>query len=146
MNITVPESSLFLLLLAANVDAELTEGELTESEEALILRCANKWQFYDDFYSQSELEAAIQKYQELKQASDDYDWFIEQCAGPLLTSPPHRDMTYYLCVQILFLGGRIAKDSREDDLIGKLERILDVSPAVADFIFGLEIMKTVLGS
>src|SRR5712692_4796096 len=126
--ITLPESSLFLLLFAANIDAELTNGELTDQEESLILRCSNKWRFYDDFYSQEQMEAAIGKYQRFKKGSVDADDFIEQCAEVLVTEPPLRDMTYYLCNEILFMKGQISKDSPEDNLIAKLERILQVDP------------------
>lgn len=144
--ITVPESSLFLLLFAANIDAELTNGELTEDEESLILRCSNKWGVYDDFYSQEQMEAAIGKYQRFKAGSVDADDFIEQCAEVLITEPPLRDITYYLCNEILFMKGRPSERSAEMDLIGKLERILDVGSGVADFIFGQQVFEAILKS
>jgi len=147
--ITLPESSLFLLLLSANVDADLTDGELTEDEEKYILKCTSKWGFYDDFYSQSQLEASIKKYKDVLNGSirsENEEDFIEQCAEILLTSPPHRDMTYYLCLEILFLKGKIEKESKEDILIGELEVQLKLNPDVADFIFGLKILKTILDS
>lgn len=147
--ITLPESSLFLLLLCANIDADLTNGELTEDEEKYILMLVNKWGFYDDFYSQSQLEGAIQKYHNVLNGSirsTNEEDFIEQCAEILVTEPPIRDITYYLCLEILFLKGRIAKDSKEEILIGELEYQLKVSPDVADFIFGQQIFKTILSN
>lgn len=143
---TVPESSLFLLLYVANIDAQLTNGELTEDEESLILRCANKWSFYDDFYSQEQMVAAIGRYQRFKTGSVDADDFIEQCAEVLITEPPLRDITYYLCNEILFMKGRPAEESAEMDLIGKLERILEVESGVADFIFGQQVFEAILKS
>lgn len=143
--ITLPESSLFLLFFTANIDtmdSELRSGELTEKEEQFILNCVNKWGFYDDFYSQEQLESAITKYQNIKGGSIDQDDFIEQCAEILLSSPEHRDMTFYLCVKIIFFEG---KPTEEMGLyIGKLERILEVKPAVADVCFGIETLNNIL--
>lgn len=147
--ITLPESSLFLLLLSANVDADLTAGELTEDEEKYILKCTTKWGFYDDFYSQQQIEVAIKKYHDVLNGSirsENEEDFIEQCAEILLTSPPHRDMTFYLCLEILFLKGKVKEGSKEDILLGELQYQLKLNPDVADFIYGLEIFKTILNS
>ena len=148
---TLSESSLFLLLFSANVDtmdneSSLESGELTEPEEALILNVCNKWGFYECFSSQDQLEAAIGKYQRFKGGSLNREDFIEQCAELLKNEPPLRDMTFYLCLEIIFLNGRPGKDSKEDLLIGELERILDVNPVVADFVFGLDVFKIILES
>jgi hypothetical protein len=147
--LTVPEASLFLLLLAANVDTStdkfgLNGGELTEQEEAFILGLCNKWGLYGGFSSQSGIEAAITKYQFLKSSSLNREDFIVQCAELLIPMPALRDITYYLCLDILFLNGKIVEDSVEEDLISNLERILKMNPAVADFVYGLEIFKTVI--
>ncbi len=147
--ITLPESSLFLLLFSANIDtmdSQLKAGELSEKEQELILKCVSKWGFYDDFYTQSQLESAIEKYQLVKRSSTDEDDFIEQCAEILIKEPPLRDITYYLCLEIIFLNGGIENESREAIYISNLEYILGVNPAVADFIFGLEIFKIILDS
>jgi len=147
--ITLPESSLFLLLLCANIDADLTDGELTEDEEKYILELVSKWEFYDDFYSQSQLESAIQKYHNALNGSirsANEEDFIEQCAEILVTEPPIRDITYYLCLEILFLKGRVEKDSKEEVVLGELQYQLKLNPDVADFIYGLEIFKIILTS
>lgn len=143
-SITLPESSLFLLLRSANIDAELTEGELTEDEETLILQCVNKWGFYDDFYTQDQLVAAIGKYQSVySEAYNDED-FITQCAELLINEPPIRDITYYLCNKIIFFTGRPQRDSKEEFFMNQLERILDVNTEVSIFLFGLEVFNKIL--
>jgi hypothetical protein len=142
--ITLPESSLFLLLRSANIDAELTNGELTEDEEKLILRCVNKWGFYDDFYTQDQLVSAIKKYQDVYKDSYNDEDFITQCAEILINKPPIRDITYYLCNEIIFLPGRPQRDSKEEYFLNQLERILKVDPAISTFLFGLEVFKRIL--
>jgi len=142
----LPEATLFLLLFAADVDTAtdklgLESGELTEQEESYILGLCNQWGFYEGFSSQSELEAAISKYQRLKSLSLNQDDFIGQCVELLPPEPGMKDIIYYLCLDILFLKGQITPDSVEEDLMVKLERILKINPDVADFIFGLEIFK-----
>jgi hypothetical protein len=147
--ITLPESSLFLLLFSANIDtmdSQLRAGELSEKEEQFILKCVNKWEFYDDFYSQTQLESAIEKYQVVKLSSTDEEDFIEQCAEILIKEPPLRDITYYLCLEIIFLNGGIENESREEIYISNLEHLLGLNPDVANFIFGMEIFKTILDS
>lgn len=144
--LTVPEASFFLLLLAANVDTStdkfgLKGGELTEQEQAFILGLCNKWGLYEGFSSQIGIEATIAKYQLVKSSSLNREDFIEQCAELLRPEPALRDLTYYLCLDILFLNGRIVEESVEEDLMVVLERILKMNPAVADFVFGLEIFK-----
>jgi len=144
---TFPEATLFLLLFAANVDTatdrfRLEGGELSQQEEAFILGLCNAWGFFESVSSQSDLEAAIAKYHWVKGLSLNQDDFIEQCAASFPPEPAMRDLTYYLCLEILFLNGRIERDSVEEDLMAKLERILKISPAVADFVFGLELFKT----
>lgn len=145
MEITLPESSLFLLFFTSNIDtmdSELKSGEVSEKEEQFILNCVNKMGFYDDFYSQTQLESAIAKYENVKGGSVDQDDFIEQCAEILLSSPPDRDMTFYLCIKILFLEG---KPKESDELyLGNLERILEVNPAVADVCYGIETLNRIL--
>ncbi len=143
--LTLPEASLFLLFFTSNIDtmdSDLRTGELSEKEETFILNCVNKWEFYNDFYSQTQLVSAIAKYQDVKNGSVDEDDFIEQCAELLLTSPPHRDMTYYLCTKILFLEGN--PNENEGLYLGNLERILEVNPAVADVTYGIEILNKIL--
>ena len=143
-DITLPESSLFLLLRSANIDAELTDGELTKAEETLILQCVNKWGFYDDFYTQNQLVAAIEKYQNVyREAYNDED-FITQCAELLINEEPIRDITYYLCNKIIFFAGRPQRDSKEEFLMNQLERILDVNTEVSTFLFGLEVFNNIL--
>lgn len=144
---TPPEATLFLLFLAANVDTttdrfRLEAGELSEQEEAFILGLCNSWGFFESVSTQSDLEAAIAKYQWVKSLSLNQNDFIEQCAASLPPEPALRDLTYYLCLEILFLNGRIERGSVEEDLMAKLERILKINPAVADFVFGLELFKT----
>lgn len=144
---TVPEASLFLLLLSANVDTTsdkfgLKGGELTGQEEAFILDLCNRWSFYADVSSQSQIESAIAKYQHVKSLSLNREDFIEQCAELLTPEPVLRDITYYLCLEILFMNGRLIEDSVEEDLMLKLERIMKINPSVADFVFGLELFKT----
>ena len=91
---TLPESSLFLLLFSADIDTMNSElrggGELSEKEEDFILKCVNKWGFYDDFYSQTQLQSAIDKYQYVKRGSIGVEDFIEQCAEILIEAPPLR--------------------------------------------------------
>src|SRR5689334_12178559 len=142
---TLPQASLFLLLFTSNVDtmdSELQSGELSEKEEKFILNCVNKWSFYGSFYTQTSLESAIAKYQDIKNASTDESDFIEQCAEILLPSPPHRDMTFYLCTKILFLEGK--PNEKDGIYLGNLERILEVNPGVADVCFGIETLNHIL--
>ena len=117
-SITLPESSLFLLLLSSDIDTMNSEliggGELSEKEEEFILKCVTKWGFYDDFYSQTQLQSAIDKYQHMKGRSISVEDFIEQCAEVLTKEPPFRDITFYLCLEILFLDGKVEYDSKEE--------------------------------
>jgi len=142
--LTLPESSLFLLLRSANLDGELTNGELTEDEEALILRCVNKWGFYDDFYTQEQLVAAIKKYQNVYNDSYNDEDFIIRCAKLLVDEPPIRDITFYLCNKIIFLTGRPERDSKEEYFLNQLERNLNVDLSVSTFLFGLEVFNKIL--
>jgi hypothetical protein len=142
--ISLPESSLFLLLRTANLDADLTDGELTRDEETLILQCVNKWGFYDDFYTQNQLVAAIKKYQDVYRDSYNDEDFITQCAVLLRNEPPFRDITYYLCNKIIFQTGRPQRDSKEDFFMNQLERILNINPEVSIFLYGLEVFNKIL--